>query len=173
MGHLNVEIKARCGNLDAIREILKTSGADFRGKDFQTDTYFKASFGRLKLREGRIENCLVFYERADQPGPKESKVILFPMEPRSPIREILEKAFGVLIRVEKEREIYYIGNVKFHLDRIAELGDFVEIEAIDADGKFCKEKLNEQCRRWLEGFKISREDLIDGSYSDLLLQRAD
>ncbi|HNV86478.1 MAG TPA: class IV adenylate cyclase [Candidatus Omnitrophota bacterium] len=168
MGHLNVEIKARCGTQDAVRDILKSAGADFRGTDYQTDTYFRTSRGRLKLREGRIENCLVFYEREDRKGPKESRVILFPTEARSPVREILEKACGVLVRVEKEREIYYIRNVKFHLDRVPKLGDFVEIEAIDTDGTVGREKLHEQCRRWLEIFKIDPADLIDRSYADML-----
>ncbi|MBI2551085.1 CYTH domain-containing protein [Candidatus Uhrbacteria bacterium] len=68
MAHINIEIKARCQNQDAIREILRSRGAVFKGTDHQIDTYFRTPKGRLKLREGNIENVLVFYEREDQLG---------------------------------------------------------------------------------------------------------
>ena len=73
MSHLNVEIKARCNNQDEIRRILKERGAEFKGVDHQIDTYFKSNNGKFKLREGNIENDLIFYERENKAGPKESK----------------------------------------------------------------------------------------------------
>lgn len=76
MGHLNVEIKARCNDHEVIREYLKARDADFRGVDHQIDTYFHVPHGRLKLREGEIENFLIHYERSDQDGPKQSHVTL-------------------------------------------------------------------------------------------------
>ncbi|HPJ79511.1 MAG TPA: hypothetical protein PK489_12035, partial [Prolixibacteraceae bacterium] len=62
----NIEIKARTGRGEAIRKILLEAGAEFRGTDHQKDTYFRVSSGRLKLREGNIENQLIHYRRADQ-----------------------------------------------------------------------------------------------------------
>jgi len=53
MAHVNIEIKAKSNNQDAIREILKAKNADFKGVDHQIDTYFKVHNGRLKLREGK------------------------------------------------------------------------------------------------------------------------
>ena len=79
------------------------------------------------------------------------------------------KSLGVLIVVEKQREIYFIDNVKFHIDTVRDLGTFVEIEAIDSDGTIGKEKLLEQCQFFLDLFNISQSDLISVSYSDLLL----
>ncbi len=71
MGHINIiEIKAHCADPQAIREILHSRNATFRGVDRQTDTYFKVAHGRLKLREGQIENYLVYYERENQAGPR-------------------------------------------------------------------------------------------------------
>jgi adenylate cyclase class IV len=61
--------------------------------------------------------------------------------------------------------------VKFHLDHVNNLGSFVEIEAIDSDGKIGKDKLLEQCNYYLKLFKIKQEDLISNSYSDLLLKK--
>ena len=84
MPHLNVEIKARCPNHQTIRDILQSRHADFRGTDDQIDTYFKVNYGRLKLREGNIENALIYYDREDQEGPKQSSVTLVPTTPGSP-----------------------------------------------------------------------------------------
>jgi adenylate cyclase class IV len=36
--------------------------------------------------------------------------------------------------VDKKREIYFINNVKFHIDTVDGAGSFIEIEAIDNDG---------------------------------------
>ena len=171
MPHLNIEIKARCANPQAIRDILRSQGADFRGTDRQTDTYFNVSRGRLKLREGNIENALVYYEREDQQGPKQSQVTLYPTTPRSVLKEILTTSLGILVVVKKQREIYFIDNVKFHLDTVDGLGTFAEIEAIDKEGTIGKAQLLAQCHTFLGMFKISPSDLIAVSYSDLLLQR--
>jgi len=170
MSHTIIEVKARCPDPQAIRQILHSRNADFRGVDHQIDTYFKVKHGRLKLREGKIENYLVYYEREDQPGPKQSDVMLFPSAPNAPLKEILTKALGVLVIVEKQREIYFIDNVKFHIDAVKDLGGFVEIEAIDVDGSLGKEKLLAQCQLFLELFRIAKEDLVAISYSDLILQ---
>ncbi len=171
MAHVNIEIKAKSNNQDEIRKILKSKNADFKGVDHQIDTYFKVSFGRLKLREGKIENHLIHYQRENKEGPKQSDVTLFNSDPKSSLKEILTKALGILVAVDKKREIYFIDNVKFHIDVVEDLGTFVEIEAIDHDGAIGKDKLLEQCQFFLDLFKISQEDLISVSYSDLLLQK--
>src|SRR3989339_2093289 len=160
MPHLNIEIKARCNNHEKIREILESKGADFKGIDHQVDTYFKSNNGRLKLREGNIENHLIFYERENQEGPKQSKVTLFKNEPGSPLKSMLCDSMEILAVVDKRREIYFIDNVKFHIDTVANLGTFMEIEAIDKDEIIGKDKLQEQCKYYLDLFRISADDLL-------------
>ena len=61
MKHLNVEIKARSTNPKLVKTMLEMQQADYRGLDTQTDTYYTVPEGRLKMREGRIENALIFY----------------------------------------------------------------------------------------------------------------
>ena len=166
MGHLNVEIKAKCSDQEKVRVVLKSHNADFKGVDHQIDTYFIVPTGRLKLREGNIENSLIFYEREDVKGPKQSRVILHRTEPDSSLKEILTKSLGILTVVDKQREIYFIDNVKFHLDTVQNLGTFMEIEAIDTTGDISKEKLLEQCTHYLALFGTQESDLLNTSYSD-------
>jgi adenylate cyclase class 2 len=160
MPHLNVEIKARCHSPQTIRDLLRARRADFRGTDRQIDTYFKVPHGRLKLREGNIENALIYYEREDQKGPKRSTVTLAPTNPGTPLKALLTRALGVLVVVEKRRDIYFIDNVKFHLDEVEGLGTFVEIEAIDYDGTIGSEMLQAQCHQFLSSFNIQPNQLI-------------
>lgn len=171
MTQLNIEIKAKTNNQNFVREVLKSLNARFVGVDNQTDTYFNVSSGRLKLREGNIENSLVHYDREDKEGPKQSNVTFYKSSDKTSLKEILTRSLGILIVVDKSREIYFIDNVKFHLDTVKDSGTFVEIEAIDSDGKIKKEKLLEQCNFYLNLFKINREDLISNSYSDMILQK--
>ena len=170
MPHINIEIKARTTEPDRIREILKTNNADFIGVDHQVDTYFKVASGRLKLREGNIENHLIYNERENTRGPKKSSVMLFKNNLDSNLKKMLIKSLGVLAVVDKHREIYFIDNIKFHLDSVSGLGTFLEIEAIDKDGTIGNEKLLEQCNYYLNLLNILKDDLIENSYSDLILR---
>jgi len=164
----NIEIKASCANRETILGILEKKKADFKGIDHQIDTYFIVSKGRLKLREGNIENHLIHYHRANQKGPKQSIVTLFKTEPDSSLKQILSEALGIKTVVDKQRAIYFIDNVKFHLDEVKGLGQFVEIEAIDTDGSISVSQLQEQCEYYIQLFDIQPKDLLTKSYSDMM-----
>ncbi len=164
-----VEIKARCHDHEFVRGVLRDRHAEFRGNDHQTDTYYDVPGGRLKLRRGEIENALIFYERPDQPEPKESEVLLHETTDPGSLGEILDKLFGTLVVVAKRREIYFIGNVKFHLDTVEGFGTFVEIEAIDDAGNRPVAELRSQCMDYMKLFRIRDVDLLMSSYSDMLL----
>lgn len=171
MQHLNFEVKARTGSSDEIRAWLIANGAESRGTDWQTDTYFHLppSNGRLKLREGNIENSLIHYHRADDAQARVSDVALSPVFDPLALKNILSRALGVLVEVRKRREIYFINNVKFHLDELDRLGQFVEIEAIATSPEMSVAHLQEQCLRYVEIFDIQPENIMAESYSDMLM----
>ncbi len=169
MSLLNVEIKARCNNASSIRKYLLDNNADYKGVDEQTDTYFNVPHGRLKLREGNIENNLIFYERTNQAGPKNSHFNLVKVEDAKGLKEALQKSIGIKVIVQKRREIYYIANVKFHIDEVPGLGSFVEIEAGNVLADLSQQQLKLQCNFYLQEFGINEEDLMEVSYSDMLL----
>lgn len=168
---LNFEFKARCSDPDSLEEKLLTLQPRFAGEDLQTDTYFVVPNGRLKLREGPIENALIHYNRADEADAKTSEVQLFSTSPGSNLKELLTAALGVKVVVQKRRRIYFVDNVKFHFDRVDGLGTFVEVEAIDRDGSIGLEKLQEQCFYYRGFLGVNAEDCLSGSYSDMLLAK--
>ena len=169
MSYLNVEIKANCSNPSFVRNYLISNDAEFRGTDEQTDSYFNVGNGRLKLREGNIENNLIYYERTNQAGPKNSHFNLVKIEDAAGLKEVLTKSIGIKAIVKKKREIYYIRNVKFHIDEVPGLGSFVEIEAGNILADFSQEQLKQQCDFYVKAFGIKEVDLVEVSYSDLLL----
>ncbi|MBR9922403.1 MAG: class IV adenylate cyclase [Bacteroidetes bacterium] len=171
MNFFIVEIKAKYTDLEWLEAHLRERGARFIGKDKQEDTYFHVPTGRLKWRSGQVENSLIHYYRKDQPHAKVSEVEMVRVNHDSELKSMLTHALGVKVRVVKERQIFFVDNVKVHLDVVEELGTFVEIEAIDSDGTLGKEFLENQCQSLKEEFKITDDLLIDRSYSDLLLDK--
>ncbi len=170
MSFINIEIKARCTDPSFIRNYLLSHHAELRGTDHQTDTYFNVPNGRLKLREGEIENNLIFYERNNQAGPKQSNFRLVKVEDAKGLKAALTAALGQKVVVEKKREIWYMANVKFHIDEVPGLGSFMEIEAGNLLADLSKEQLQEQCDFYMSEFGVSAADLVEVSYSDLLLK---
>jgi predicted adenylyl cyclase CyaB len=171
MSYLNVEIKAKCSNPSFVRNYLISNNAEFRGTDEQTDSYFNVGNGRLKLREGNIENNLIYYERTNQAGPKNSHFNLVKIEDAAGLKEVLTKSIGIKAIVKKKREIYYIRNVKFHIDEVPGLGSFVEIEAGNLLADMSQQQLQEQCDFYITALEIRPEDMIHVSYSDMLLEK--
>lgn len=169
MPHKNIEFKARVNNLELVENKLATLNPQLLGLDHQVDTYFNTSTGRLKLREGNIENALIYYNRENIAGSKLSQVILYKHTPDNSLKTILTTTLGIKVVVDKRRKIYFLANVKFHFDTVQELGTFIEVEAIDNDGSKSVEFLESQCNHYASFFGIQETDFISHSYSDLLL----
>jgi adenylate cyclase, class 2 len=168
---LNFEFKARANDLKNLEDQLLLLNPKFIGEDHQADTYFNVAKGRLKLREGNIENSLIYYERQNIAGAKQSHVLLYRHNPDKTLKDILIKLHGKKIVVEKRRRIYFIDNVKFHFDTVSKLGTFIEVEAIDENGKIGIEELKKQCDKYAGLFNVQPQDYISLSYSDMLLEK--
>lgn len=167
----NFEFKARTKDLGKLEQKLLTLNPIFKGEDHQTDTYFNVPRGRLKLREGNIENALIFYEREDNASAKASDILLYKHSPETSLKEILTKTNGIKAVVDKKRRIYFIENVKFHFDTVNELGTFIEVEAIDENGQRALEELEKQCKKYSAFFDLDKSDFVSRSYSDLILEK--
>jgi len=166
---LNFEFKALLHDPGQARAILKRQRARFLGTDRQVDTYFPVSKGRLKIREGRIENALIFYRRTNSARARRSTVEMVLLQRRNSVRAILSSALGVLAVVDKRREIYFVGNVKIHLDQVRGLGTFLEVEAMTRTGDI--RKVRAQAVKFQKLFAISPADIVPQSYSDLILNK--
>lgn len=162
-----VELKARYEDLGKARALLQ--GAEHVGTFRQVDTYFSLGDRRLKLRvvKGRRDGLLIYYERPDAGGVKESQVLLARLEEAAGVLEILQRVFPVSAEVRKTRDIYRLEGVQVHLDAVEGLGRFIEFERVlgsDAE----RDAARAQLERLKEYFQIPEEDLMAASYSDLV-----
>jgi predicted adenylyl cyclase CyaB len=170
MKHLNFEFKARLNNEQRVRAALKRLESRFIGTDHQIDTYFRVPSGRLKVREGRLENALIFYRRSNVRRARQAAVEMMLLPRRNSLRAILARSLGTLAVVDKRREIYFVKNVKIHLDRVRRLGKFLEVEAISRGGDV--KKIRSQALRFQKLFGITAKDIVAESYSDLILAKS-
>jgi adenylate cyclase class 2 len=174
MQYTNIEIKARCFHPEMVEAFLFSHNARFAGTDHQKDVYFNVSKGRLKLRQGDIENNLIYYNRSDQKAPKQSEFSLSAVINPSSLQTVLSKALGIKVIVEKKRKIFFLDDIKIHLDEISALGSFIEIEAGNmSNPDIPVNTLHEQCRQLMYDFNIKDDDLIENSYSDMLLVKSE
>ena len=163
----NLELKARDHDPARSVEVCRELGAEGKGTRIQRDTYFRVRRGRLKLREEPDAVAqLIAYERPDLAGSKESRYRLVEVPEPIALREALAAALGVKIVVAKSRRLFIHEGVRIHLDRVGDLGDFIEFEAVATDGadpNHFTDLLTDLRRQ----FAIRPEDLIPHSYSDL------
>ncbi len=132
----NVEIKARIPDIAAVRSLVAVLANRGPESLSQTDTFFRVPSGRLKLREfpdGAAE--LIFYHRPDSPGPAESEWARATVPDGPALRELLTAALGVRGQVSKRRLVFWVGRTRVHLDEVQDLGAFLELEVVLAEGE--------------------------------------
>ena len=165
--YADITIKARCYEPAEVESILLQHNADYKGLDVQTDTFYDVDYGKLKLRQGTLENVLIHYNRVATEGVKQTEVLMYLKNPGSATIDAVCGNLKVVSELRKLRKIYFIENVKFHIDQVEGMGNFVEIEAIDLDGSLGIETLKQQCSFYKELLQIEDEDLVHDSYIDL------
>ncbi|MEY2876351.1 MAG: hypothetical protein RLZZ373_3722 [Pseudomonadota bacterium] len=164
----NTEIKARVADFDALAHRvagLSTAGPTEIAQD---DTFFACPHGRLKLRDFG-DGCgeLIFYQRADQTGPKTSFYAITPTASPDTLREVLTLAHGQTGRVVKQRTLYLVGRTRVHLDRVAGLGTFMELEVVLRDGEPI-ETGEQEAQALMQQLGITPAQLLDRAYVDMV-----
>jgi predicted adenylyl cyclase CyaB len=164
----NVEIKARVDDVVALEGRVARLADGAPETIGQRDTFFRTTSGRLKLREfadGSGE--LILYERPDATGPTTSHYVIAPTSEPGSLRALLGQLFEVRAVVNKERRLYMRGHTRIHVDRVEDLGNFVELEVVlqehqtPDDGRLIAEEL-------MQLLCVAPEHLVEVAYVDLL-----
>jgi adenylate cyclase class IV len=180
----NLEIKARlCDPASAVRRAVDLEPLP-HSVERQVDTYFTVPRGRLKLRRrwtaaeprvgavpDREQSCeLIAYGRPNTVGARRSDYVLLPLPPESRVEDVLELATGLDARVEKVRTVFLHDDVRIHVDEVAGLGSFLELEAI-LDETCGEAQAKEKIERLRRHLGIEDGDLVAGSYRELVAAR--
>jgi adenylate cyclase class IV len=169
----NVEIKARITSVEALLPKVKAIADQGPFEIRQDDTYFACNTGRLKLRmfggasASKGEGELIYYRRGDQQAPKESFYLRSPTTAPEVLRESLTMAYGQTGHVEKHRTLFLAGRTRIHLDRVAGLGHFLELEVVLEEHESIEVGARE-ANELLGKLGVAQSQLIEGGYLNLL-----
>jgi predicted adenylyl cyclase CyaB len=168
----NIEIKARIDNIHHLKELAESISDGEAIEILQDDTFFTCANGRLKLRvfaDGT--GVLIFYQRADETGPKESFFTTVSTQAPDSLRDTLSLAYGQSGRVKKRRTLFTTGRTRIHLDSVMELGDFLELEVVLADGETAAIG-EEEAQAVMARLGVPKSQLVDCAYVDLLVRES-
>ena len=167
----NIEIKAKIDDPVRVHKIaasLADSDVEFIE---QEDIFFNCDTGRLKLRFlSPTSGELIFYQRSNISGPKSSSYDIVKTDNPSHLRLVLAKAYGEKIIVRKTRHLFHVGRTRIHLDKVEDLGNYLELEVVLEDGDNLQDGENE-AQKLMKLLNICSADLINVAYADLLLEK--
>ena len=162
----NLELKVILEDYEACVDKLNRMTAEFKSKLNQTDTYFRVTSGRLKLRQMADRVELIGYHRSNDNFSRLSHYEVMPVSNPSTLKQILKETLGIKGVVVKKRYLWLFENTRIHLDFVKHLGQFIELETV-----IRKQSLetatteHDQVKKQLE---IDTIKPIGQSYSDLL-----
>ncbi len=164
----NIEIKARVSDPATLLANARALTSTEPEIILQTDTFFQAETGRLKVREfadGTGE--LISYHRADAAGPKTSSYAISRTEDAGALLDVLAAVLPKRGVVRKKRLLLLSGRTRIHLDEVEGLGSFMELEVVLADGDD-QDGGEKEAAELMAGLGITSGDLVSGAYIDLL-----
>jgi predicted adenylyl cyclase CyaB len=134
----------------------------------QEDTFFNCPEGRLKLRRfSDREGELIFYQRPDAEGPRESTYFISPTSDPQSLASVLTYAYGVRGIVRKHRTVFWVGQTRIHLDEVEGLGEFIELEVVLEEHQSTSDGV-EIARKLMKDLEIEEGDLVSQAYIDLM-----
>ena len=167
----NIEIKAKLSEQDF--QTLEAKVAQLVERDsvlHQTDTFFNTPLDRLKLREFPDRKAeLIAYQRTDQNEPKLSDYIRTTIDDSESLKLALTRSLGLRGVVKKRRDLYLVGQTRVHLDRVEDLGTFVELEVV-LNTEQSMQQGNEVADDLMDRLGICNDWLVPSAYIDLLEQ---
>jgi predicted adenylyl cyclase CyaB len=162
----NIEIKAPVPDRAALEHRIADLGAELRWARTQRDVFFHVPAGYLKLR--RVEGEpgeLIAYVRASGRDPRPSDYDIATVEDAATLEHVLTRSLGVRGVVEKVRTLYLWRHTRIHLDAVAGLGEFMELETVVRDIPL--EEARAEAGTVIERLALDRESFLDRPYLEL------
>ena len=177
----NVEIKAAVRDWAEVACRAEKLGTPAQ-QLVQTDVYFRVPRGRLKLRIFGVDSAsdlaeqppaeLIQYHRPDTTAPEVSRYQRVAVPDPAALRTALAAALGERVVVEKQRTLHLVGRTRIHLDQVAGLGNFMELEVVLREGED-QAAGEEEASSLMRALGVHASDLIEAGYADLLEAAAD
>ena len=170
---MEVEIKAKLKNLVSVKNKLLELGAKLGKSKKQIDIFYKPknevratlkpSSYILRVRESGDDKFLTFKALTPIKGVWEEYEVR--IDNTKEIQKILERIGLVKVfSIEKIRIPGHLGKFEFNLDKVKELGSFIEIGLIAKDGEKAQNKIKELYSK----LGISEKQLERRGYGELV-----
>ena len=162
---VNLELKIKLNDNKYIKSILNKIGAEFKGILNQKDVYYKVPEGLLKLRIENKSESLIFYNR-DEKNKNRWSDFDYLMLNENKAENFLKRFLEVEVTVEKKRELFLYDDTRIHIDKVKQLGNFLELETLVIDDE------SDAIKRFngiVELLEIKDTVGIRKSYRDLLM----
>ena len=170
---MEVEVKARVDDMEAMKQRLESAGAAFEGETDQVDAYFKpkgfdarpAEPGDwiLRVRKSGDEKTLTIKVLTEITGAwKEHETVIGNPGQAVKIAEVMG-----LINVftfHKKRIFGRMGEFEILLDDVKELGRFIEVGIISDEPEKTRQKIIE----FLKSIGIKEEDIERRGYGEIM-----
>ncbi len=160
---VNLELKIKIQSPAYIIKKLKTYGIKEISTLKQKDIYYKIQNGLLKLRIENNKYFLIKYFRNEH-GKRWSNYEILELKGKNP-EKYLSDIFEVERIVEKSRKLFMYDNTRIHIDKVKNLGWFLELESVVLKNKISTTKEFNKVIRLLD---LDLTNQIKKSYKDLL-----
>ncbi|ANB72207.1 adenylate cyclase [Paraburkholderia phytofirmans OLGA172] len=165
----NIEIRARTDSFEELMHRAAVLALDTPRSYRQQDFFYDVPNGRLMLREfdDGTPAELAFYQSGDRDGSTVTYFSRSPVTNAEAMHTLLAQALTTRGIVSKERHVFQVGQMNLNLDRVDDLGDFVELEVpltqddVEAIGEA-------DARAVFEKLGVVHADLVSVPYVDLL-----
>jgi len=165
---LNIELKIHIDSQNDMIKVIEKNKGEFINLLRQKDTYYNYQKGLLKLREQNDEFQLVKYNRNENEGERWSDYSVLYLKGED--AEIyFNDLFKIEAVVEKERELYIYKNTRIHLDKVKNLGKFLELETVVKN--ITKEEAVIEFNEVVGFLELDVKNQIKKSYRDLLIEK--
>ena len=157
-------LKARLYEMDVFEQKLLKLEAKYLGEDYQQDYYFKIATGKLKFRKGTIGTLITHYERILVDKMEKTIVYRYEVNPTDLQIQHLYASNEFIGETKKNRKLYQLHNMTFHLDELSNGERYIEVEAKDFDDSYTENELQNQCLSIFEQLGVKKFDLIETGY---------
>ena len=167
----NLELKVELEDFSDILQNIVSLGVKEAGILYQIDKYFLIGKKRLKLRDANGESQLIYYSRPDTQESKLSQYYVFKFTNKQGmvIEKILSIFFTIKAVVSKKRTLYLYKHTRIHLDKVENLGNFLELETV-FNRKDPQYDFYHEHNAVIDTLGLPRYKKIKSSYSDLILK---
>lgn len=176
---IEIELKVRLREPERIVHYLDILGYKFLKRERQEDTYFKSSFRNfedtgeiLRVRKQTPGFDVLTFKRPKLKSEiKAREEIEVHIDSSSEAMKLLkELGYELWITVEKEREIYQFNKLTVSLDKVKDLGYFMEIEAKIEDPQ-SKLEVEQEIFNRLNELGIPKNLIEKRTYLELILEK--